>query len=83
MQKRKALDGLSLQELHDRKKQFKGVMIGLGLVMLLACGTLIYLATRVDKGAPFIAIACGCAMTLLPMLAYKKQLDTEIKKRDT
>ncbi|UEG51707.1 hypothetical protein LLH06_12100 [Mucilaginibacter daejeonensis] len=83
MQKRKALTELTLQELQDRKQRSKGVLIGLGLVMLLACGTLIYLAIRVEKGAPFIAIASGCAMMFLPMIAYKNQLDTEIKKRNT
>lgn len=81
MQKKKALSDLSLDELQARKKQFYGAATGLGIVMLAAIITLIYFSTKVEKGAPFIAIACGGFTTLLPFLIYRNQLNAEIRKR--
>lgn len=73
---------LSLTELQERKKKMRGVVIGLGSVMVIALGILLFLAIR-SKNYVLIAIIPGCLMTLFPVFISLSQLNTEIKSRQS
>lgn len=81
MAKNKKLSKLSLDELYAEKKKRKGILTGIGIVMLIACGTLILLATK-SKNYALIAVASGCFITLMPLIANLSQVDKEIKSRE-
>lgn len=82
MDKNKKLNQYTLEELHMQQKKLKSVIIGLGIVMLLACIILIYLAFKNDNYA-LIVVAVGSSITLLPSFIALKQIDTEIKSRNS
>jgi O-antigen/teichoic acid export membrane protein len=81
MKENKKLTDLSLEELHAKKKTLKGATIGLGIVMLIACATLIYLGIK-NKNYSLITVAICCSITLLPSISSISQINTEIKKRE-
>lgn len=76
------LSELTLEELHKQKNTLKGVLIGFGIVMLLACGGLFYLIMKNQNFALF-AVIPGCMITLLPSFIRLGQLNTEIKSRNS
>jgi len=73
----------SVEALIKRKDLLKGVMLGLGLVYLVAFGILIYLA--VTKGLSKVSIAlipiCLSPLTLLPLLLNFNSLKKVIASR--
>jgi len=73
---------LTLEELHKEKNKLKGVVIGFGIVMLLACGGLLFLIIKNQNFALF-AVIPGCMLTLLPSFIRLGQLNTEIKSRNS
>jgi hypothetical protein len=77
----KKLTELTLNELNIEKKKTKGVLTGLGLVMLIACGILVFLAVKSENFA-LIAVASGSFITLLPILIRLGQIEKEIKNRE-
>jgi hypothetical protein len=77
----KKLTELTLNELNIEKKKTKGVLTGLGLVMLIACGILVFLAAKSENFA-LIAVASGSFITLLPILIRLGQIEKVIKNRE-
>ncbi|RZK19375.1 MAG: hypothetical protein EOO86_07800 [Pedobacter sp.] len=71
----------TLESLIKRKDLLKGVMIGLGVVYLVAAAILIYLA--VTKGLNKVSVAlipiCISPITLLPLLINYNSLKKVIK----
>ncbi len=76
------LSDLTLEELNKQKNSLKGVLIGLGIVTLIAYSILLYLAIKNRNFVLIAIIPCG-AITLLPGLIRWSQLNTEIKSRQT
>lgn len=71
----------TLESLIKRKNLLKGVMLGLGIVYLLAAAILIYLAAT--KGLHKVSVAlipiCISPVTLLPLLINYNSLKKVIK----
>lgn len=74
------LSDLSLEEIQTKKKKLQGVVIGLGIVLLVACATLIYLAFQ-NKNYSLIPIAIACLLTMVPSIIVLGQCIKEIKSR--
>jgi ABC-type bacteriocin/lantibiotic exporter with double-glycine peptidase domain len=74
------LTELSLEELNNKKKTVTGAVIGLGIVMLVACTLLIYLSITAKKTS-LIAVAICCPIMFLPILINLQQINKEIKAR--
>jgi hypothetical protein len=79
--KNKKLTELTLEELQAKKKQLKGIAIGLGSVMLVVSILLIYLGLK-SKNYGSITVALFCSITLLPMFTSLNQINSEIKSRE-
>lgn len=80
MKKADNLEGLSLEELHAKKKKLKSILIGISIPMVIACLTLLYLSIK-TKNYALIAVAMGCSITMLPAFAGLGAIDKEIEKR--
>jgi len=80
MKKTKPLNELSLDELQQKKKLVLGATIGLGIVMLIACIVLVYVAI-IAKQPALLAIAVSCPATFLPIFINLQKLNNEIKNR--
>lgn len=78
----KNLSDLTLSELYTEKNKSKRILTGLGIVMLIACGTLVAVAIK-SKNYALVAVACGSFMTLLPTMARLGQIEKEIKIKET
>ncbi len=76
----KRLSEFTLDELYAEKKKRKGILTGFGIVMLIACGILVFLAAKSSNFA-LLAVACGCFLTLMPSIVYMSQEEKEIKSR--
>lgn len=81
MAKNKKLSELTLDELHAEKKKRKGILTGFGILMLIACGTLVFLAAK-SKNYTLITVVSGCFITLMPFIISLSQVDKEIKSRE-
>lgn len=81
MKENNKLAALTKEELQTKYKKSKGVVLGLGIVMLFASITLIYVAITTENYA-FIAVAIGSSMSFLPMVIEFKQIEKEIKSRN-
>ena len=75
------LSELTVNELYAEKKKSKGILTGFGIVMLVACATLVFVAVK-SKNYALIAVACGSFTTLLPVMARLGQIEKEIKNRE-
>ena len=82
MTKDKKPTELTLDELYAEKKKCKGILIGLGVAMLIACGILVYFVIK-SKNYALIGVGCGSFITLLPILARLGQIEKEIKSRNS
>jgi uncharacterized membrane protein YqhA len=71
---------LSIEELVMKKKKLRGVIIGIGMVIIFACALLIYLAI-IKKNIALVVVAISCAVALLPSFLGLNQIDEEIKSR--
>ena len=80
MQEKTKLSDHTIDELIIKKKKLKSVVIGLGIVMFLACSTLIYLALKNGNYA-LITVAICCLVTTLPSIIALKKFDKEIKSK--
>ena len=74
------LSELTFQKLQSKKNKLKPAVIGLGIVMVVACSILIWLAI-VNKKYSLIAMAIGCSITMVPSIIVWNQLNKEIKSR--
>lgn len=81
MKENNKLAALTTEELQTKYKKSKGIVLGLGIVMLFASITLIYVAIT-TKNYAFIAVAIGSSMSFLPMIIEFKQIEKEIKSRN-
>ncbi|CAM3962358.1 Redox-active disulfide protein 2 [Flavobacterium branchiophilum] len=81
MTKNKKLTELTLNELNTEKKKVKGILTGLGIVMIIACVILIACAVK-SKNYALIAVASGSFITLLPIMTRLGQIEKEIKNRE-
>ena len=73
MTKNKKLSELTLNELYAEKKKIKGILMGFGIVMIIACIILIAVAVK-SKNYALIAVASGSFITLLPIMTRLGQL---------
>lgn len=80
--KNNKLAALTSEQLEAKKKTLTGALIGLGIVMIIACSFLFYLAI-VNKNYALLPISTGCFIILLPSLIGLKQINTEIKSRES
>ena len=80
MTKTKKLTELTLSELNTEKKKVKGILTGIGIVMIIACVILITVAVK-SKNYALIAVASGSFITLLPIMTRLGQIEKEIKTR--
>ncbi len=76
------LSNLSLEEIQSKKNKLQNIVIGLGTVMFLACGALIYLAFH-NKNYGLIVVAFACLISMLPSIIVISQYNKEIKARST
>jgi CDP-diglyceride synthetase len=76
------LSELTIEELNAKKKTLKAAAIGLGIVMLVACLALVYLALKSNNYA-LIVIAICCSITLLPSFIALSLINKEIKSRNS
>lgn len=74
------LSDLSIEQLESKKKTVQSLAIGLGIVMLIACFVLFYVAI-ISKNFALIAVAIGSLMSLMPVLISIGQINAEIKSR--
>lgn len=80
MANNKKLSELTLEELYIEKKKRKGILTGLGIVMLIACVIMVVVAVKSQNYA-LIAVACGVFVTLMPLMASLNEVEKEIKSR--
>lgn len=83
--KKDTYENLSTAQLIKRRDLLKGVLIGLGIVAIVAIGILIYIFTTNGSGDIPFASAIPAFMLpvfFLPILVHIGQLNTEIKKRN-
>ncbi len=73
---------MTLEELFEMKKKRKGIILGLGIVMLFACTLLIFLAIKNGQNS-LITVAICCFITLIPSISLITQIDKEIKSRES
>lgn len=71
---------LTLQELQSKYNKLKGAAIGLGIVLIAACVTLLYLAFTTEQYY-LSGVAIGCFITMIPSIIVLFQLKTELDKR--
>ena len=74
------LSSLTIEELLLKKKKIKSALIGLGIVMVLAISTLIYLVSKSNNFA-LLPIVFSCPLTILPIFISLNQINIEIKSR--
>ncbi|MFY1045864.1 hypothetical protein [Chryseobacterium sp. GP-SGM7] len=74
------LSDLSLEQLESKKKTVKSLAIGLGIVIIIACSVLFYVAMTSENFA-LIAVAVGSLMSLMPIFISISQINAEIKSR--
>jgi hypothetical protein len=82
MNTKSKLADISLAELQKQKSTLTGILIGFGIIILVASGLLIYFISK-GKNVALIAVIPGCMVTLLPALIRISQLNAEIKSRNT
>jgi len=80
MKKNDDLKNLSIDELTEKKRKLKGMLLGIAIPMILACFALFYTAIK-TKNYALIAVASGCSITLLPAFVSITAIENEIKKR--
>ncbi|MDF2551165.1 MAG: hypothetical protein K0R36_1110 [Chryseobacterium sp.] len=78
--KNNKLSDLSSEQLASKKKTMTGAIIGLSIVLFIACSILFYLAVT-DKNITLIPIAICCLLTLLPSFIGMSQINAEIRSR--
>lgn len=74
------LSELSIEELESKKKTILSATIGLGIVMIIACCALFYVAIT-SKNFALIAVAIGSTLTIMPSFISIGQINAEIKSR--
>lgn len=80
--KNNKLADLTSEQLEAKKKTLTGVLIGLGIVIIIACSVLFYIAIT-KKNYALMTLCTGCVITLLPSVISLKQINTEIKSRES
>ena len=72
----------SLEFLVKQRNLLKGVAIGFGVVLLLAFSIILYVVIE-KKNFALIAVLPASMITLIPILLRFRQINTEIKSRQT
>jgi hypothetical protein len=80
--KKNTLTELDSDELAAKKKTLKGVMIGLGAVLLISFMLLLYLDIK-DQNYVVIPVIFASLITLTLCLLKRNQIDKEIKSRES
>ncbi|REC46413.1 hypothetical protein [Chryseobacterium pennipullorum] len=78
--KNNKLSELTLEELQTKRKSLQNMTIGFGIVILMACITIMFLSVKI-KNPALIAVAIGCLITLMPSIINLGQINNEIKSR--
>lgn len=76
----KKLSDCTLPELYAQKKKIKGILIGFGIVMLIACFIIVAVAIKIKNYG--LLAACGGLISLLPLSTRLSLIEKEIKNRE-
>lgn len=82
MKKKNALQEMNDSDLLTRKNTIKGVIIGFGILFIIAIGTMMSLYANKPFN-PVLFMPCFIfPLTLLPMFVIYNSIKTEIKSRN-
>lgn len=73
---------MTLDQLIAYKKKMKGVLIGLGIVMLVAEAVLLYVIFTTDRMGSLTMVALSTILCFMPAVISYSQIDKEIKSRE-
>ncbi|MBA9072499.1 putative integral membrane protein [Flavobacterium gossypii] len=76
------LTELTIEELKIKQKRFRSFVSILSVVTLLALITFVYFAIK-SNNYNFLVLLGGCSITLLLCITILKQVETEIKSRNS
>ena len=79
--KNKELSELNLEELYEKKKMLKSILIVFACLMLIACAGITYYNIKSGNTATF-AIIPACFISLLPISNNLGSVNKEIKDRE-
>lgn len=73
---------MSMDQLILYKKKMKGVLVGLGIVMLIAEAALLYVIFTTDGMGSLAIVALSTFICFMPAVISYSQIDKEIKSRE-
>lgn len=76
------LTELTIEELKIKQKRFRSFVSILSVVTLLALITFVYFAIK-SNNYNFLVLLGGCSIALLLCITILKQVETEIKSRNS
>lgn len=79
--KNKKLSESTLEELYQKKKLLKTILITFASFMAVACAGIVYFNIKSGSYAT-LAILPACFITLLPIASNLSQISKEIKERE-
>lgn len=79
----KPLDGLSIPQLQQQRKQLKGILVAFGIMALLLLALIIRLIMLHKPVFALTAILMSFVPLSIPMVSLLRQVNTELSKRDT
>jgi hypothetical protein len=81
MRAKNKLSEMTLEQLHEHKNKMKGVLVGLGIVMLVAESVLLYVLFTTKGSGHLAIIALSTFICFIPAIINYSQIDKEIKSR--
>lgn len=83
MKAKNKLSDMTLDQLIAYKNKMKGVLIGLGIVMLIAEAALLYVIFTTDRMGSLAIVALSTFICFMPAVISYSQIDKEIKLRES
>lgn len=74
---------MTIDQLVAYKNKMKGVLIGLGIVMLIAEAALLYVIFTTDGMGSLAIVALSTFICFMPAVISYSQIDKEIKSRES
>lgn len=74
---------MTLDQLVAYKNKMKGVLVGLGIVMLIAEVALLYVIFTTDGMGSLAIVALSTFICFMPAVISYSQIDKEIKSRES
>lgn len=82
MKAKNKLSEMTTEQLYAHKNKMKGVLIGLGIVMLVAEAILLYVLFTTEDSGYLAILAFSTAICFMPAAISYSQIDKEIKSRE-